>query len=195
MNASFDPFRLVNSYGAFGTVDEERVELIVSAAHDIDGPWREYQFKVKPGDVMRRPRWISPYHYRLDWQMWIASALRNIDRSPWIYAFLLKVLEQDPDVLGMYCFVYQTFLAVFQRTNYSIIVLCSRHSDLLETDPFHGEQAGPKYIKIDKYRYKFHKPERWRKGDNMQPYWDRELIGRVFPTQGIASKAILEDYC
>jgi len=166
MNASFDPFRLVNSYGAFGTVDEKREEFIISAVHDVDGPWREYQFKVKPGDVMRRPRWISPYHYRLDWQMWIASALRNIDRSPWIYTFLLKVLEQDPDVL-----------------------------DLLETDPFHGEQEDPKYIKIDKYHYKFHKPETRRKGDKMSPYWDRELIGRVFPTQGIASKATLEDYC
>ncbi len=29
--------------------------------------WREYEFKCKPGAVGRRPCFISPYHYRLDW--------------------------------------------------------------------------------------------------------------------------------
>jgi len=45
----------------------------VQGTHD-DGQagseWREYEFKVKPGSVKRRPRFISPYHYRLDWLMW-----------------------------------------------------------------------------------------------------------------------------
>jgi hypothetical protein len=101
MNSSFDPLRLVNTYGAFGTVNEERKQFIVSAACDMEGPWRKYHFKSKPGDVTRKPKCISPYHYRLDWQFWIASSLGNINRSPWIYTFLLKLLEQDPDVLGM----------------------------------------------------------------------------------------------
>jgi hypothetical protein len=35
--------------------------------------WKEYQFKVKPGDLARRPPWISPYHYRLDWLMWYVT--------------------------------------------------------------------------------------------------------------------------
>ncbi len=101
MNASFDPLRLVNTYGAFGTVDEIREEFIVSAASDLKGPWKEYPFKVKPGDVFRRPRFISPYHYRLDWQFWIASTVQHLNRIPWIYHFLFKLLEQDPDVLGL----------------------------------------------------------------------------------------------
>jgi hypothetical protein len=163
MNASFDPLRLVNTYGAFGTVDEERDEFIVSAASSIDGPWKEYQFKVKPGDVFRRPRFISPYHYRLDWQFWIASTIQNVDRSPWIYPFLLRLLEQDPDVLG-----------------------------LLDSDPFKGGAEGPKFIRIEKYRYKFHKPD--RKSDEKQPYWTREKIGRVFPRQGVMTLETLKDY-
>lgn len=70
MNGSFDKLRLCCTYGAFGVVSETREELIIESAADIEGPWREYHFKVKPGDVHRRPRWISPYHHRIDWQMW-----------------------------------------------------------------------------------------------------------------------------
>ena len=162
MNIGFDPLRLINSYGAFGTVDEDREEFIISGAVDLDSDWKEYEFKVKPGGVMRQPRFISPYHYRLDWQMWIASVVGNIDRSPWMFNFLLKLLERDPDVL-----------------------------DLLQSDPFEGEEEGPKYIRVDKYRYKFHRPERNAKGP--KPYWDRVMIGRVFPRQGIATVADLKD--
>ena len=34
-----------------------------------DTVWLEYEFKCKPGDVHRRPCVVSPYHYRLDWQI------------------------------------------------------------------------------------------------------------------------------
>jgi hypothetical protein len=164
MNASFDPLRLVNSYGAFGIVDEVREEFIVSAASDLESPWREYQFKVKPGDVMRKPRFISPYHYRLDWQFWIASTIQSINYSPWIYSFLFRLLEQDPGVLS-----------------------------LLDSDPFEGEPEGPKFIRVDNYRYEFHKPDRLNNEE--QPYWTREWIGRVFPRQGVATlERIKESY-
>ena len=73
MNASFDPFHLVNTYGAFGTVGRTRYEVIVEGAADGDdgrSAWREYEFKGKPGDPRRRPPQVAPYHYRLDWLMW-----------------------------------------------------------------------------------------------------------------------------
>ena len=73
MNGSFDKLRLASTYGAFGTVSETRNELIIESSNDIGGPWKEYQFKVKPGDVYRPSPWISPYHHRLDWQMWIGE--------------------------------------------------------------------------------------------------------------------------
>ena len=100
MNRSYDPLRLINTYGAFGTVNEVREEFIISSAPSWDGPWKEYEFKVKPGDVRRAPRFLSPYHYRLDWQMWIAATCRTLDRSPWLYPFLIKLLQQDPAVLN-----------------------------------------------------------------------------------------------
>jgi hypothetical protein len=90
MNASFGPLRLVNTYGAFGLVNEERDEFITSAAADLDGPWKEYEFKVKPGSTSRRPTFLSPFHVRLDWQMWIASSMGYIDHCPWLYSLLLR---------------------------------------------------------------------------------------------------------
>ncbi|GMI37878.1 hypothetical protein TrRE_jg2486 [Triparma retinervis] len=73
MNGSFDKYRLVNTYGAFGVVTEARSELVVSVSNEAAGPFREVAFKAKPGDVDRRPRWCSPYHHRLDWCMWMAG--------------------------------------------------------------------------------------------------------------------------
>jgi len=70
MNASFDPFRLVNTYGAFGSVSSVRDEVIVEGtdASEVgpDTTWREYGFKGKPGDVRRMPPQVAPYHLRLD---------------------------------------------------------------------------------------------------------------------------------
>jgi lipase maturation factor 1 len=63
MNTSYDPLRLVNTYGAFGVVNKHRDEFIILGSSDLQ-EWKEYEFKVKPGDVRRKPRWISPYHMR-----------------------------------------------------------------------------------------------------------------------------------
>lgn len=153
MNGSFDPLRLVNTYGAFGTVNQERIELIVSSAMDPAGEWKEYEFRVKPGNVERSPRWLSPYHYRLDWQMWIAVQLGIFDRSPWMYTFLTKLFQCDEELLNT----------------------------LMTNDPWDGQR--PKYIRIDRYRYKFYRPDRGKKG----PYWEREYTGRWYPRQGVCT--------
>ena len=78
MNYSFDPLRLVNTYGAFGSITRRRDEVIIEGTSDARDharrrSWREYQFKGKPGDPRRRPRQVAPYHLRLDWLMWFAA--------------------------------------------------------------------------------------------------------------------------
>ena len=80
MNTSFEPFRIVNTYGAFGSVTKERNEVIfMGTYHDNlndnkNRPvWLEYEFNCKPGNINRRPCVITPYHYRLDWLMWFAA--------------------------------------------------------------------------------------------------------------------------
>ncbi|SEP65369.1 Lipase maturation factor [Streptomyces sp. yr375] len=104
MNRSFDPLHLVNTYGAFGTVSRIRYEVVVEGTLD-DVPreqsdWREYEFKGKPGDPLRRPRQFAPYHLRLDWLMWFA-ALSPDYAGPWFGALVERLLENDRDTLRL----------------------------------------------------------------------------------------------
>jgi hypothetical protein len=104
MNTSFEPLNLVNSYGAFGSIGRERDEVIVEGTSDAapgpDARWVEYEFKCKPGSVARRPCWITPYHYRLDWQMWFA-AMSDIESEPWLVHMVYKLLQNDRGVLSL----------------------------------------------------------------------------------------------
>lgn len=99
MNASFDPMRLVNTYGAFGSVGEKRYEPIISISSDGGWTWTELEFPCKPGDVRRRPCFSAPYHHRLDWNIWFIgfkphqSMLRG--REKWLYTYLAKLLDDD----------------------------------------------------------------------------------------------------
>jgi hypothetical protein len=101
MNRSFDPLHLVNTYGAFGSVSRERREVILegtlAASLDPASVWREYQFPCKPGDIRRRPCWISPYHLRLDWQMWFA-ALGDANHERWIIHLIYQLLTGQPGI-------------------------------------------------------------------------------------------------
>ncbi len=104
MNTSFDPLRLVNTYGAFGSVGRTRYEVIVEGTVDaVTTPatqWREYAFKAKPGDVRRRPPQLAPYHLRLDWLMWFAAMSRYQD-EPWFVNLVAKLLQGDRPVLAL----------------------------------------------------------------------------------------------
>jgi len=104
MNASFDPFRLVNTYGAFGSVSRVRDEIIVegSTSEDpgADAEWLEYGFRGKPGDVRRMPPQVAPYHDRLDWLMWFLP-LSPYYGERWFVPFLVKLLEGDRATLRL----------------------------------------------------------------------------------------------
>jgi lipase maturation factor len=104
MNRSFDPFRLVNTYGAFGTVGRERYEVIIEGtdAEEIgpDAQWREFEFKGKPGDPRRLPPQVAPYHLRLDWLMWFLP-LSPVYGESWFVPFLVHLLQSDRAILKL----------------------------------------------------------------------------------------------
>ncbi len=103
MNASFEPLHLVNTYGAFGAITRRRYEVVFEGTEAEEGEeaeWREYEFKVKPGDVARRPPIVAPYHYRLDWLMWFAG-FGSAAEHPWIVTLAGKLLEGDRATLGL----------------------------------------------------------------------------------------------
>ena len=97
MNASFGSFRLVNTYGAFGSVGQSRYEPIVSISYNGQ-EWIELEFPCKPGNVTRRPCFCAPYHYRLDWNIWFLGfkphqrMLRQ--RETWMVDLLSKLLDE-----------------------------------------------------------------------------------------------------
>jgi Lipase maturation factor len=126
MNASFDPLRLVNTYGAFGSVSRVRYEVVVegTAGAGPEAVWQEYEFKGKPGDVRRRPPQYAPYHLRLDWMMWFVG-LNPGYGGRWLPAFLQRLLEGDRATLR-----------------------------LLRRTPFPPENP-PRWVRVRLYRYRF----------------------------------------
>jgi hypothetical protein len=165
MNATFDPFELVNTYGAFGSIGRERNEIVLQGTDDADpGPearWIDYEFKCKPGDVDRRPCVVSPYHYRLDWQMWFAAMSRAED-EPWLLHLVDKLLRGDPGVLG-----------------------------LMADGPF--RRAPPRYIRAELFHYEFSRPgeggRAWWRRTRLGPYLpplgrDSPLLADVLDASG-----------
>ena len=103
MNFSFDPFRLVNTYGAFGSITRQRHEVVIEGSEDPNGAdpgWKEYEFKGKPGHPLRRPRQFAPYHLRLDWLMWFA-AMESPIHHQWFLALVVKLLQGDRATLRL----------------------------------------------------------------------------------------------
>lgn len=149
MNSSFDKLHLVNTYGAFGSIDRERYELVFEGTTDsipeMLTVWREYEFKAKPTDPMSRPVVITPYHYRLDWAAWFPWS-RQPGRNEWVPHFLWKLLRNDPGTLS-----------------------------LLARNPFPEEP--PTWIRVSIYRYHFAEPgnpegawwKRERVGQHIRP--------------------------
>jgi predicted DCC family thiol-disulfide oxidoreductase YuxK len=95
-----EPFRIVNGYGLFRVMTKDRKEILIEGS--ADGlEWKPYEFKWKPGDVMRAPGWCQPHQPRLDWQMWFA-ALGSYQENPWFVQTAIALLHGKPDVIALF---------------------------------------------------------------------------------------------
>ena len=105
MNTSFNALDLVNTYGAFGSVGRERLNVVVEGTDAFDpdehAAWRPYLYKDLPVDEYRRPPQVAPYQPRLDWQMWFAAMARPQD-YPFTYNLVWKLLHNDPGALSLF---------------------------------------------------------------------------------------------
>jgi Lipase maturation factor len=152
MNTSFNPYHLVNTYGAFGSVTKARYEIVIEGTEDEavgeQTKWKEYEFKAKPGDPKRRPPQIAPYHLRLDWLMWFAAMLPVYDylEHPWFIIFIQKLLQNDHAALK-----------------------------LIAASPF---PQGPQVIRARLYRYRFATAKQRRETGQ---WWIRTLAGEYLP--------------
>jgi hypothetical protein len=162
MNRSYDRLSLENTYGAFGSVDEVRHELVIEGTLDADpahATWHAYELPCKPGALDRRPCMLGPYHLRLDWLIWFAAMTDEI-REPWLIHMVWKLLDGDPGIRG-----------------------------LLAVDPFHG--SPPKWVRIQRFVYHLapYSADTWWTRDSETPYLEpvsldtpglRELITNRF---------------
>jgi Lipase maturation factor len=159
MNTSFNSFDLVNTYGAFGSVGVERLNLVFEGTADEipdeNAIWKEYKYKGLPVDLNKQPPQIAPYQPRLDWQMWFA-AMSSPEEYPWIYNLIYKLLKNDPAALTLF----------------------AEH-------PFNSKP--PKFVRVLLYKYRFAKMDntegRWWNRERIGNTWipplsinDRGLI-------------------
>jgi len=130
MNTSFDPLDLVNTYGAFGSVGQERLNVIFEGTQDDTtgdkANWKPYIYKGLPVLLNKRPPQIAPYQLHLDWQMWFA-AMSSANEYPWTLNLVWKLLHNDPDAVNLF-----------------------------GGNPFPNKP--PKFVRAVLYRYKFAKP-------------------------------------
>jgi hypothetical protein len=105
MNTSFDPLGLVNTYGAFGSVGQERLNVVFEGTLDPvpsdNATWKPYIYKGLPVLLDQRPPQIAPYQLRLDWQMWFAS-MASVNEYPWTLNLAWKLLHNDPGAVGLF---------------------------------------------------------------------------------------------
>jgi hypothetical protein len=130
MNTSFDPIDLVNTYGAFGSVGQERLNVVFEGTSDEEADsnalWKSYIYKGLPVELNKRPPQVAPYQLRLDWQMWFA-AMSTPGEYPWTVNLISKLLHNDPAVVSLF-----------------------------EENPFPDKP--PKFIRAVLYRYHFAPP-------------------------------------
>jgi hypothetical protein len=145
-------FFFVSEYGLFRQMTETRPEIVVEGSDDGIN-WTVYEFRWKPGDPSRRPRFCAPHQPRLDWQMWF-EALRleevykvtgTIDprnMSAWFQSFLIRLMKGEPNVVGLLA------------------------SNLFPDGP-------PKSVRMRLYQYRFTDAAEGKATGN---WWHRELV-------------------
>ncbi|MEO8416487.1 MAG: lipase maturation factor family protein [Ginsengibacter sp.] len=105
MNGSFDPLELVNTYGAFGTVGQERLNVVFEGTMDDttngSAHWKPYYYKALPVALDKQPPQIAPYQLHLDWQMWFA-AMESPNEYPWTLNLVWKLLHNDAAAVSLF---------------------------------------------------------------------------------------------
>jgi hypothetical protein len=105
MNTSFDRLSLVNTYGAFGSVGRERMNIVFEGTTDRDATdsahWIPYVYKGLPVLPENPPPQVAPYQLRFDWQMWFA-AMGSVEDYPWTLNLVYKLLQNKPSAASLF---------------------------------------------------------------------------------------------
>ena len=154
LSGQLQPFSLVSGYGLFRTMTTTRPEIFIEGSMDGE-TWLAYDFKYKPGDPARAPRFFQPHMPRVDWQMWFAAL--SLER-------LMPHGEEGVRV-------------AFQGRERWLLNLCERLLDgeetvlaLLESTPFPDEP--PQFIRLSLWQYRF-------TDAGSEEWWSRSKVGDI----------------
>ncbi|KAI4795807.1 hypothetical protein KUCAC02_029640, partial [Chaenocephalus aceratus] len=104
MNTSFDPLRIVNTYGAFGSITKERTEVIFQGtlSGDPKDPRRcgRSISSCVSLETFRGDPASSPVSLQADWLMWFA-AFQTYEQSEWVIHIAGRLLSNDSSVLSL----------------------------------------------------------------------------------------------
>ena len=147
-------FGIASRYGLFARMTTERPELFLEGSAD-GRTWRRYEFRYKPEDATRRPRWAGFHMPRVDWQLWFAALESDRElgariNTPWIRKLLIRILEGAPHVDGLFA-----------------------------RNPF--PEAPPRYVRILVADSRFTTPEERRESGS---WWLREELRVFHPAVG-----------
>ncbi|XP_059622861.1 lipase maturation factor 2-like [Phlebotomus argentipes] len=101
MYGKFRHLGLVSEYGRhLREMRAARLEVVLEHADHIEGPWQEYEFQYKPGNVNFSLPMAGPYLPRLDFQMYDVAA-KTYDKVPWLPALALRLLSNEASVMNL----------------------------------------------------------------------------------------------
>lgn len=125
--------------------------------------WQPLDFMNLPGSLARRPYFNSPYHYRLDWEIWIqtTASLEGAQRGtlpPIARSLISAILRGDTDAAGL---------------------VAPQASELLRPAARGGSNSGvapPTAIQARFYRYTFTTPASAAAAQG--EWWSREPLSQ-----------------
>eukprot|EP00929_Paragymnodinium_shiwhaense_P065028 TRINITY_DN32644_c0_g1_i2.p1 TRINITY_DN32644_c0_g1~~TRINITY_DN32644_c0_g1_i2.p1 ORF type:complete len:889 (+),score=173.88 TRINITY_DN32644_c0_g1_i2:68-2734(+) len=107
----YDNYFFVNAYGVFGVINQKRLGISFEYTHD-GKEWKTMDLHAYPGSEDRMPAFVTPYHYRVDWQTWIEvtayyerrdGTLEPWDGPPnWLHRLLGKVMAGDTQAAAFF---------------------------------------------------------------------------------------------
>ena len=142
-------WRLTAPYDLFSHVPFQRPQIVIYASENgVD--WHELLFKYYLNDIKSAPRFVAPFHPRLDYHL-----------------YYFAILERYPEVKSLSPFFSTRFL---ERLSASLRSSNSETFSLIG-DPWLFEHQ-PKFWKFELYDYEFTEPEHQAEGI----WWKREFV-------------------
>ena len=152
--------RIASRYHLFGPIDPIRYELVIEGTAD-GGNWLEYQFRYKADDLFKSPRFIAPFHPRVDFRLWFERYPVRWENTPFPFPEISAHPSTLPNYLG------NLLAQCFENPEEA-----ERHFLMMPLD-----QSRPVELRVAYYHYQMAED---KFVDGKKQFWTRTLAGYVY---------------